>query len=287
MAEMTLRGLSTRGVSRQKAPGLMKLPSYGPDNDWSPVLGGVDTVVHLGARVHIMRETAADPLALFREANVEASVNLARYAAKTGVRRFVFVSSIKVNGEQTAPGTPFTSDDPLAPQDAYGISKAEAEAELIELGRQTGMEITIVRPPLVYGPGVRGNFRSLVKWASSGFPSIFQAVGNKRSFIHVANLCDFLIVALDHPDAANRVFLVSDGTDLSTHELLTKLTIAAGRSPKSIPVPPIILSSLGRIAGRPQAMARLTESLQVDSAPTCRLLGWRPPLSVDEALGVL
>lgn len=286
MAEMARRGLPARGVSRQEVQGLVRLPSYGSETDWLPVLAGIETVVHLAARVHIMRETVSDPLVLYRKANVEASVHLARHAAEAGVRRFVFVSSIKVNGERTTPGNPFTADDSLAPQDPYGRSKAEAEAELMNLGLRTGMDITIVRPPLVYGPGVGGNFRSLIKWATSGVPSIFPAVRNKRSFIYVANLCDLLIAALDHPGATNRVLLASDGVDLSTHELLTKLTIAAGRRPKSIPIAPAILSALGRIARHPQAVARLTESLQVDLAPTCRLLDWCPPLSVEEALEV-
>lgn len=284
MAEMARRGLPVRGVTRQKAPGLTAVPSYGPDMDWSAALDGIDAIIHLAARVHVMRETAADPLALFRAANVEASVNLARQAAEAGVRRFVFVSSIKVNGERTEPGKPFTADDPPAPQDPYGVSKAEAEAALMALGRQTGMEITIVRPPLVYGPGVRGNFQSLMKWAASGAPSIFPLVGNKRSFVHVANLCDLLITALDHPAAANQIFLASDGKDLSTHELLTRLTLAAGRRPKSVPVPPAVLSALGRLTGRRAAIARLTENLQVDLTPTSRLLGWQPPVAAAENL---
>lgn len=284
MAEMARRGRPVRGTTRGAAPGLMTVPSYGPDTDWRACLQGIDTIVHLAARVHVMRETAADPLALFRKANVEATVNLARQAAEAGVRRFVFVSSIKVNGERTEPGKPFTADDLPAPQDPYGVSKAEAEAALTALGRQAGLEITIVRPPLVYGPGVRGNFRSLMKWAASGAPSIFPLVENRRSFIHVANLCDLLITVLDHPAAANRVLLASDGEDLSTHELLTRLTLAAGRRPRSLPVPAALLQALGRLTGRKDAVARLTENLQVDTTPTRRLLGWQPQASVDEAM---
>jgi UDP-glucose 4-epimerase len=283
-AEMARRGLPARGVTRRMAPELTTVSSYGPDMDWSAALDGIDAVIHLAARVHVMRETAADPLALFRAANVEASVNLARQAAEAGVRRFVFVSSIKVNGERTEPGNPFTADDPPAPQDPYGISKAEAETALAALGRQTGMEITVVRPPLVYGPGVRGNFQSLMKWAASGAPSIFPLVRNKRSFLHVANLCDLLIIALDHPAAANRIFLASDGKDLSTHELLTRLTLTAGRRPKSIPVPRPILSALGSLTGRRAAIARLTENLQIDLTPTSQALNWHPPVPAMEIL---
>jgi len=287
MAEMERRGLPARGISRRTLPGLVTVPSYGPEMDWREYLAGIDTVVHLAARVHVMRETATDPLAMFREANVVATINLARQAVEAGVRRFVFVSSIKVNGERTDPGKPFTSDDPPAPQDPYGASKAEAEAELTVLGRQSGLEITIIRPSLVYGPGVRGNFRSLMKWAASGVPSVFPAVDNKRSFVHVANLCDLLITVLDHPGAANRVFLASDGQDLSTHELLSHLTAAAGRRPRSINVPIAVLRGLGMLTGHRDAVARLTENLQVDLTPTRRLLDWHPPVSVDDTVKLL
>lgn len=276
--EIARRGLPVRGVTRRTVPGLITLSSYGPEIDWSKWLEGVETVVHLAARVHVMRETASDPLSLFREANVSATVNLARQAAAAGVRRFIFVSSIKVNGERTKPGKPFTAQDTPNPQDPYGISKAEAEAALVELGLETGMEITIVRPPLVYGPGVRGNFRSLMKWAASGMPSLFPAVKNKRSFIHVTNLCDLLITVLDHPSAANQIFVASDGHDLSTHELLSTLNAAAGNRQRSIAIPPILLRFLGKLTRREAAMARLTESLEVDISLTQNILGWRPPV---------
>jgi len=287
MTEMARRGLPTRGITRGMVPGVLTVPSYGPSMDWAEYLKGIDTVVHLAARVHVMHETVVDPLALFREANVAATVNLARQAADAKARRFVFVSSIKVNGERTEPGKPFTAADPPNPQDPYGVSKAEAEAALIELSRQTGLEVVIIRPPLVYGLGVRGNFRALMKWATSGIPSIFPKIRNKRSFIYVGNLCDLLITALDHPNATNRVFLVSDGHDLSTHELFTQLTIASGGCPRSIPLPPIILDSLGVLTRRRDAVARLTESLQIDTTSTCHLLGWQPPSSVDEALNCI
>lgn len=276
MKEMAQRGLPVRGVTRGTVPGLVTVPRYGPETDWSACLEGIDTVVHLAARVHVMRETASDPLSLFREANVTATVNLARQAADAGVRRFIFVSSIKVNGERTEPGKPFTANDPPNPQDPYGISKAEAEAALMALGRQTGMEITIIRPPLVYGPGVKGNFRSLMRWAASGLPSVFGAVKNKRSFVHVANLCDLLITVLDHSQAANRIFLVSDGRDLSTRELFEVLAFQAGREPKSIAVAPAILHMIGRLTHRSAALERLTQNLQIDVCATCDKLGWHP-----------
>jgi UDP-glucose 4-epimerase len=276
MKEMAQRGLPVRGVTRGTVPGLVTVPTYGPEMDWSACLEGIDTVVHLAARVHVMRETASDPLSLFREANVTATVDLARQAAEAGVRRFIFVSSIKVNGERTEPGKPFTANDPPNPQDPYGISKAEAEAALMALGRETGMEITIIRPPLVYGPGVKGNFRSLMRWAASGLPSVFGAVKNKRSFVHVENLCDLLITVLDHPRAANRIFLVSDGRDLSTHELFERMTVEAGRRPKSIPVAPVILNIISRLTRRHATLERLTQSLQIDIKETSRQLNWHP-----------
>lgn len=276
MEEMKRRDLPVRGVTRGTAPGLTTIPSYGLEMDWSSYLEGVDTVVHLAARVHVMRETASDPLSLFREANVTATINLARQAAAAGIRRFVFVSSVKVNGERTEPGKPFTADDPPNPQDPYGISKAEAEAALMALGHETGMEITIIRPPLVYGPGVGGNFRSLMKWAASGMPSIFGAVKNKRSFVHVKNLCDLLITVLDHPNAANQVFLVSDRRDLSTHELFEQIARAAGRQSWVIRVPLPAMRALGCMTRRQETVGRLTDSLQVDINETSQRLAWQP-----------
>jgi nucleoside-diphosphate-sugar epimerase len=279
MKEMERRGLTAKGVTRQARAGLVTIPSYGADMDWRDHLAGVDAVLHLAARVHVMRETAEDPLASFRKANVDATVNLAQQAAEAGARRFVFVSSIKVNGERTEPGKPFTAGDPPDPQDPYALSKAEAEAALMALGRQSGMEIVVIRPPLVYGPGVAGNFRSLMKWAASGAPSIFPAVRNKRSLIYVRNLCDLLITVLDHPNAANEVFLASDGHDCSTHELLSALAAAFGKKPGSIPVPLPILHAVGRITGRNQAMERLLGSLEVDTSKTCDTLSWTPPVT--------
>lgn len=282
--EMTQRGLAFRGVTRGTLPGLMTIPSYGPEMDWSYCLDGIETVIHLAARVHVMRETASDPLTIFREANVTATVNLARQAAAAGVRRFVFVSSIKVNGERTDPGKPFTAADPRSPQDPYGISKAEAEVAILALGRETGMEVTIVRPPLVYGPGVRGNFKSLMKWAASGLPSIFAAVKNERSFVHVDNLCDLLLTVLDHPNAINQVFLVSDRHDLSTNDLLLLLLNRAGRSPRSLAVPTAVLLGIATVLRKQTTGARLLENLQVDVEHTCDTLGWRPPLSLIDTM---
>lgn len=282
--EMRKRGLPVRGVSRQKRPGLATIPSYGSEVDWTAYLADVDVVVHLAARVHVMRETAKDSLAEFRAANVDATLNLARQAARAGIRRFIFISTIKVNGERTEPGKPFAADSPANPQDPYAISKAEAEAALRALGAESGMEVVIIRPPLVYGPGVKGNFASLIKWARSGLPDPFGKIGNRRSLVYVGNLCDLLIKVLDHPAAANNTFLVADAETLSTNELLAKLTAASGRTRRSFRCSPKSLRGLAAVAGQKQAANRLLSSLQVDCRTTCEALNWTPPFTSDEGL---
>lgn len=283
MALMQERGLAARGVTSAASPGLTSIGSWTDEIDWQDKLDGIDTIVHLAARVHVMRETSADPLTEFRNANVSASLNLATQAARAGVRRFVFISSIKVNGERTEPGMPFRADDIPSPQDPYAISKAEAERALLALGRQTGLEIVIVRPPLIYGRGVKGNFATLMKWAASGLPSIFAGVANRRSFVFLETLCDLLITVLDHPAAAYQTFLVSDDHDLSTHELLSALAQASGRRAIAIPVPPIMIRAAGRLAGRSAEVGRLLDNLQVDIRKTNELLGWHPSISPAEA----
>ena len=277
MREMRQRGLPARGVSRQDRPGLVAIPSYSATTNWHAYLSEVDVIVHLAARVHVMRETAADPLSAFREANVEATLSLARQAAKAGVKRFVFVSTIKVNGEQTEATKPFTSEDPINPQDPYAISKAEAETILLALGQDTGMEIVILRPALIYGPGVGGNFRRLMNWAASGYPSIFAGVKNIRSLLYVGNLCDLIITTLTHPDAANRVFLACDDQAFSTHQLLLNLAAASGQDIRSIRIPPPVLRTLGRLAFQEDAMGRLLNNLEIDATATGKHLSWRCP----------
>ncbi len=284
------RGMVVRAVSRSV---VTPLPSGGwssvgdlcGDNDWREVLDGVETVVHCAARVHVMVERSADPLADFRRSNVLGTLNLARQAADAGVRRMVFISSVKVNGESTHPGMPFRADDQPRPVDPYGVSKREAEQALLELGRQRDMEIVIIRPPLVYGPGVKANFAAMIKWLSRGVPLPFGAVtGNRRSLVALDNLVDLVLLCLHHPAAANRIFMVSDGEDLSTAGLLVRLARAMGRSPRLIPVP-VPLLTLGASALGKQALAqRLLGNLQVDIGPTCGLLGWSPPVCIDEAM---
>lgn len=256
----------------------------GPETDWAAALTGVDVVVHAAARVHVMQETAADPLAEFRRANVDGTLALARQAAAAGVRRFVFLSSIKVNGEGTMPGRPYRADDTPAPADPYGVSKHEAEQALLALGREGRMAVTIIRPVLVYGPGVKGNFRSMMRWLRRGVPLPLGSVDNRRSLVAIDNLVDLIVTCLDHPAASNQIFLVSDQDDLSTPELLRRLGAALGCSARLIPVPSSWLWAGAVAVGKSAVAHRLLGSLQVDAGPTCSALGWRPPVTVDQSL---
>jgi nucleoside-diphosphate-sugar epimerase len=253
--------------------------------NWSQALEGVDVVIHAAARAHIMREEALDPLAEYRRVNVEGTLNLARQAASSGVRRFVFISSIKVNGEVTAQGRPFTADDTPAPEDAYGLSKAEAEAQLKQVARETGMEVTIIRPPLIYGPGVKGNFASLISWVRRGLPLPLGCVTqNRRSLVSLDNLVDLIMACVDHPKAANQTFLISDGNDLSTTELLREIGKALGRPARLLRVPAGLITFVAGLVGKKTISARLVGSLQVDIHKTCDLLDWKPSVAVDEGL---
>ncbi len=252
--------------------------------DWSVALQNVDIVIHLAARVHIMNDAATDPLAEFRKVNVDGTLNLAQQAAKVGVKRFIFVSSVKVNGEQIDLAKPFTEDNTANPQDAYGISKWEAEQALHKIYAVTGMEIVIVRPPLVYGADVKGNFAQMIKVLAKGIPLPFASVKNLRSLIYVENLVDALILCTTHPKAAGQTYLVSDGEDISTPDLLRKLSIAMGKPAKLLPCSPIFMRLAGRLFGRSDQIEKLIGSLQVDSSKIRRELGWNPPFTLDEGL---
>lgn len=261
------------------------VPGIEADTDWSEALVDVDVVVHCAARVHVMHDSASDPLAEFRKVNVAGTLNLARQAALAGTKRFVFLSSIKVNGEKTQPGGPYSAHDAPAPEDVYGISKAEAEAGLRLLSLETGMEVVIIRPPLVYGPGVKGNFSSLLRWVSRGLPlPLGLATTNRRSLVGLDNLVDLILTCVDHPKAANQTLLVSDGEDLSTADLLRRIGKSLNRSARLIPVPVSILIIASRLLGKSSIAQRLLGSLQVDISKTCTLLNWKPPVSVDEGL---
>jgi nucleoside-diphosphate-sugar epimerase len=234
--------------------------------------------------VHVMADTAADPLEEFRRVNVQGTLNLAQQAAAAGANRFVFVSSIKVNGESTKLGAPFKADDVPAPKDAYGVSKMEAEQGLRELAERTGLEVVIIRPPLVYGPGVKANFAAMMRWLKRGVPLPMGAIHNQRSLVALDNLVDLLVACLAHPAAANQTFLVSDGEDVSTTELLRRMGQALGCPARLVPVPASWLKLTAAGVGKSDVAQRLCGSLQVDIEKTRRLMGWAPPISLDEGL---
>ena len=265
------------------------------NTDWALHLNNVDAVIHLAARVHVMRDNVIDPLTDFRRTNTAATLNLAQQAAAVGVRRFIYLSSIKVNGEITASGQPFTTDS-LRPcgsgvrenknggRDPYAQSKHEAEEGLRSIARQTGMEVTIIRPPLVYGQGVKGNFYGMLKWLDKGIPLPLGAIYNHRSFIALDNLIDLITVCIDHPSATNQTFLASDGDDLSTTELLQRLSLILGKPAHLLPIPQSWLQAVLTLLGKRAIAQRLLGNLQIDISSTKEILGWTPPVSVDEGL---
>jgi len=257
------------------------------DNDLLDSLDGIDVIVHAAARAHVMNDTAVDPLAEFRKVNTAGTLNLARQAADAGVKRFVFISSIKVNGEATTLEYPFTPDDDYIPIDPYGVSKYEAEQGLLAIAKETGMEVVIIRPPLVYGSGVKANFASMMKWMNKSIPLPFGAIHNKRSLVALGNLVSFIIHCADYkktPQAANQVFLISDGEDVSTTELLQKVAKAFGKKALLLPVPVSLMTFVARLLGKGDVANRLFGSLQVDSSKARELLGWKPIITMDEQL---
>jgi nucleoside-diphosphate-sugar epimerase len=255
-----------------------------PTTDWGASFHGVDAVVHCAARVHVMQDDASDPLQVYREVNVDGTLNLALQAAQAGVRRFVFVSSIKVNGESTLPGRPFSADGEPNPLDPYGVSKLEAEQGLWQLAARTGMEVVIVRPPLVYGPGVKANFASMMRWVSRSVPLPLGRINNARSMVALDNLVDLLVTCLKHPAAAGQTFLVSDGDDVSTTELLRRTALAMGKRALLVPVPASWLEVVASLLGKRAMAQRLCDSLQVNMDKTRSMLGWEPPLTLDQGL---
>lgn len=252
--------------------------------DFTTALFNVDVVIHCAARVHMMQDSEGDPLTVFREVNTFGTLNLAKQAAAAGVKRFIFISSIKVNGESTASGEPFRYDDAPQPEDAYGISKAEAETGLKQIAAQTGMEVVIIRPPLVYGPGVKANFAAMIKLAKKNLPLPLGAIHNKRSLVALDNLIDLIVTCIDHPKAANQTFLVSDDQDVSTTELLKLMTRAAGKTPWLMPVPMSWLKLAGNLTGKQAVIDRLCGNLQVDISHTKDTLGWKPVTTMTEQL---
>lgn len=252
--------------------------------DWRKALKNIDVVIHCAARVHVIDEADVDPLKAFRLVNVQGTLQLAQQAAKSGVRRFIFISSIKVHGEVTRQGQAYKADDEPNPVDAYGRSKWEAEQALMSLSQEEGMEIVIIRPPLIYGPGVKANFLSLMKLVNKGIPLPLGSVANYRSLVFVDNLVDLIATCVTHPGAANQVFLVSDGEDLSTTQLLERTANALGVKPRLLKVPVWLLKSGAALIGKKAFAQRLCESLRVDISKTQQRLNWSPRYSVDEGL---
>jgi nucleoside-diphosphate-sugar epimerase len=289
LCERLLRdGFAVRGAQFAEAP----LPEgcesvivgdLAEARNWDDALADVDRVVHLAARVHIMNDTADDPLADFRHVNVEGTRAVAEAAVKAGVKRFVFVSTVKVLGESSGE-RPFRADDPCAPEDPYGVSKMEAEQLLHDICSGAAMELCIVRPTLVYGPGVRANFEKLLNAVARGIPLPFGAIDNQRSLVGVDNLVDLLTLCLSHPGAANESFMVSDGRDLSTPELVRRMARALGCRPRLLPVPPALMRLAGRLLGKGDAVERLLGSLTVDIGKNRELLDWTPPVSVEDGM---
>jgi nucleoside-diphosphate-sugar epimerase len=265
-------------------PGLRIVPiaDIGADFDWAPHLLSVDVVVHLAARVHVMRERSTNALSAFRRVNVDGTLALARQAASVGVRRFIFLSSIKVNGETTSDAGPFVADQPANPGDAYSVSKWEAEVGLRKIAAATNMQVVVIRPPLVYGPGVAANFKTMIRWLHRGVWLPLGAVTeNRRSLVSVRNLVDLIVTCMRHPAAPGQTFLVSDGDDVSTAELLRRLGLALGKPPRLVSVPVALLRVGALLVWRKDTAERLLGSLCVDTTRTQELLGWKPPFPAD------
>ncbi|ACK45991.1 NAD-dependent epimerase/dehydratase [Shewanella baltica OS223] len=251
--------------------------------DYSAAINGVDIVIHCAARAHIMRDESTEPLVEYRKVNLEATLNLAKQAIKAGVKRFVFVSSIKVNGERSPLGKPFKHGDISNPLDDYGVSKSEAELQLIELSNATGLEVVVIRPTLVYGPGVKANFGALMNLVAKGIPLPFGYINqNKRSLVSVVNLVDLIITCIDHPKAANQVFLVSDDYDVSTSEMVREMAKALEKPSWQLPIPIWCYKLAGKLFKKSDVVDRLTGSLQVDIFHTKETLGWKPPQTLQD-----
>jgi len=289
-AKILAKGWQVRGTFRFESD-VSRLPdgveavstaSIDSDTKWDDALSGVDTVVHLAARVHVMNDVSPDPLAEYRKVNVKGTKCLAVAAANAGVKRFLYISSIKVNGEGRA--APYREDEEPAPQDPYGVSKWEAEQELHKISVKTGMETVILRPPLVYGPRVKANFMRLVSLVKFGIPLPFGCIKNRRSLIYIGNLIDAIRICMTNPNATGKTYLVSDGEDVSTPELIRRIGAASGRRALLLPVPVWIMRMAGRITGKYDEVERLVGSLTVDISKIRRELEWKPPYTMENGL---
>jgi len=252
------------------------------NTDWSVALAGVDAVVHCAARTHVMQDGSTDPLDEYRKVNVAGSLNLARQAVEAKVRRFIFISSIGVHGVNSV--SPFNEESLIAPQEPYAVSKLEAELALQDFASKAGLELVIIRPPLVYGAAAPGNFGKLFKLADSSLPLPFGAVHNKRTMVYLGNLCHFIETCISHPSAANQTFVIADGEDVSLRQLLVLMRKAMGRGPGLLPVPVGLFRLAGRVTGKQAVVDRLVGDLQVDTSKARQLLGWQPPYTVAQGV---
>lgn len=284
------RDIEVLGVVRDAARAknlafpFFEVGSIDGDTCWESALNGVDFVIHTAARAHVLKDSSSDPLIDFRKVNVAGTLNLANQAAKSGVKRFVFVSSIGVMGAETFQ-TPFCSTDLCSPHSPYAVSKYEAEVLLMELALKSDMEVVIVRPPLVHGANAPGNFDLLLRWLCNGVPLPFgSVVNNRRSLVGIDNLVDFLLLCIKHPDAVNKIFLVSDGEDISTADLLFRLSAALGKPIRLLPVPVRVLKLCFRLFGKAQLEQSLLSNLQLDISHSTKILGWKPSVSLDDGL---
>ena len=275
---------AVRVLPESSSPEFFSVGNIDSHTDWTSVLSDIRVVVHMAARAHIMHDDCADPLAEYRRVNTEGTLNLARQAAAAGVKRFIFVSSVKVNGETTSGLQPFNESFPSQVLDPYGISKKEAEDGLRTIASETGMEVVIIRPPLVYGAGVKANFLNLMKLADTPIPLPFGAINNKRSMVYVRNLVDFIIQCIDHPSAANQTFLVCDGEDLSLRSLVIMMRASLGRPARLVPIPAFLFRVAGQMTGKAEVVDRLVGDLQTDSGKARRLLNWVPPFTVQQGI---
>lgn len=262
------------------------VPDLHHESSVKEALQGIDVVIHLAARVHVMKEEGYNPLAQYRAVNVDTTLALAKQAAALGVKRFIYMSSIKVNGESTAKGVPFTPRDLPAPIDPYGVSKMQAEEGLMALAASTGMEVVIIRPPLIYGPKVKANFASMMKWVYARVPLPLGGVHNLRSMVYLGNLVDLILVCVKHPAAKNQVFLVSDDDDISVAQLIRKLAFAMNVNIVLAPIPAALLKLAAGLVGKQAVAQRLCDSLQVDISKTKTMLGWVPPFTLKQGLAL-
>ncbi len=274
----------TRSCDYQSDSNAVCIPEIDGETDWSLAFSDVKTVIHLAARAHIMSETIHDPLDEYRKINTDGTLNLAKQAALSGVKRFIFISSIKVNGETTTGAQPFNESSSENPEGPYGISKYEAERGLRKISEETGMEFIIIRPPLVYGPGVKANFLNLIKLADSFFPLPFSLINNRRSILYVDNLVDFIIMCIDHPEAKNEIFIVSDDFDISLSYLLKVIRVALDKPAHLFPLPSMFFWCIGRIIGKVSTVDRLIGDLQVDSYRARCVLSWQPPFTLQQGI---